>query len=414
MRGEKKWSNGIRKGTIISIGTMFVLYLIFFTNITSVSAKTLEKREISAETYTLILKEKDGVEEKINGVDIGLKYSSEIPRIVTYDEGILKEHINKLSCFDSTKIIETKDAKLVYLNNSYVISKETYGNKVNKDILYKNVIKAIQNGETTIDLEKSNCYESPRFIEISPSVYYAKECLNKYLYSNITYDFAGLRQVLDSSTIKDWIGIDENFQVTIDEVKVRNYVDNLASNYSKSLGTSIPVSGGYNGNNNSWIVDSSQETKELIQNIKNGQTITKQPIYVQTAAASFFSNIGNTYVEIDITKQHLWYYKNGYLVVEGDVVTGNVSNGSSTPTGVYKLYYKQKDTVLKGPGYASPVSFWMPFNNGIGLHDASWRTEFGGEIYKDDGSHGCVNAPYYVAKAVYDNINSGETIICHN
>ena len=83
-------------------------------------------------------------------------------------------------------------------------------------------------------------------------------------------------------------------------------------------------------------------------------------------------------------------------------------------TGVYNLYYKQKDTVLKGPGYAAPVCFWMPFNNGIGLHDASWRSEFGGEIYKTDGSHGCVNAPYYVAKAVYDNINSGDTIICHN
>lgn len=413
MRGEKKWSNEIKKGIVNSVGAMFVLYFIFFINITSVSAKTVEKKNISAETYTLILKEKDGVEEKINGIDIGLKYSLEIPRVVTYDEDLLKEQINKLSCFDITKIIDSQDAKLVYQNNNYVILKEIYGNKVNKDILYKNVINAIQNEETTIDLQKSNCYEYPRFTEKSPSISYAKETLDKYLASSITYNFAGITQVVDGSIIRDWINIGENFQVTIDETMVRNYVNNLANSYNRTLGISMPVSGGYNGNNHSWIVDSSEETKALIKNIMSGQTIGKNPIYAQTSAASYFSNVGDTFVEIDITKQHLWYYKNGYLVVEGDVVTGNVSNDSSTPTGVYKLYYKQKDTVLKGQGYASPVSFWMPFNMGIGLHDASWRSEFGGEIYKNDGSHGCVNAPYYVAKAVYDNIKSGDTIICH-
>jgi len=360
------------------------------------------------------LHERDGIDEIIKGVDIGLKYSLETPKVLTYNDVLLKECINKLTCFDSSKVIESRDASLIYKNNSYVISKEIYGNKVNKDVLYQNVIKAIQSGETTINLQSINCYESPRFVEKSPSVYYAKENLNKYLASNITYNYAGLTQVLDSSIIKDWIGIDGNFQATINETKVRNYVDNLASNYNKALGTSIPVNGGDYGNNHSWIIDSSEETKALINNIKSGQTITKHPIYSQTEAGSFFSNVGDTYVEIDMTKQHLWFYKDGYLVVEGDVVTGNVSIGNTTPTGIYKLYYKQKDTILKGEGYESPVSFWMPFNNGIGIHDASWRSEFGGEIYKNDGSHGCINSPYYVAKTVYDNINSGDTIICYN
>lgn len=414
MGGEKNTSNRIMKGIITFFGTIFIIYFIFFINIMRVSAKIVENGETSSEAYVLTVQEKDGVEEKINGVDIGLKYSLDTPKVVTYDEVLLNECISKLTCFDSSKIIESRDASLIYENNSFVILKEVYGNKVNKDILYQNVINAIKNGETTIDLQSINCYESPRVTEKSPSIYSAKENLNKYLASSITYNYAGITQVLDSSIIKDWIIIDGSFEVTIDETSVRNYVNNLASNYNKALGTSISVGGGYNGNNHSWIINVSEETKALINNIKNGQTITKQPIYAQTSAASFFSNVGNTYVEIDMTKQHLWYYKNGYLVVEGDVVTGNVSNGNSTPTGVYKLYYKEKDTVLKGPGYASPVSYWMPFNNGIGLHDASWRSEFGGEIYKNDGSHGCVNAPYYVAKTVYDNIKSGDLIICYN
>ena len=412
MEGEKNRSNKIMRGIIISFFTVLVMSAVFFINTMSASAKT--EKEITPETYTLTLQERGGLKEQINGLDIGLKYRLGKPKGITYDDKLLKESISKLSCFDNSKIIESQNAKVEYEDNGYIIKKETYGNKVDKDILYDNVVKGILKGETIINLESINCYENPKFVTSSPIVIYANEALNKYISSNITYNFAGLTQVLDSSIIKDWIGVDGNFQVIIDEAKVRSYVDTLASAYNTSLGTNIKVSGGYDGNNHSWIIDSSEETKALIENIKNGQTITKNPLYAQTSASSYFRNVGNTYVEIDMTKQHLWYYKDGYLVVEGDVVTGNESAGHSTPPGIYKLYYKQKDTVLKGQDYAAPVSFWMPFNKGIGLHDASWRSEFGGEIYKTDGSHGCVNAPYYVAKAVYDNINSGDYIICYN
>ena len=124
------------KGIIISFCTLLVIYFIFFINSISVSAKTVRK-EISPEVYTLTLQERGGVKEKINGSDIGLKYSSETPRVVTYDERLLKECINKLSCFDSSKIIKSQNAKLIYENNGYVISREVYGNKINKDILYE-------------------------------------------------------------------------------------------------------------------------------------------------------------------------------------------------------------------------------------------------------------------------------------
>ncbi|MCE5222415.1 MAG: L,D-transpeptidase/peptidoglycan binding protein [Clostridium sp.] len=413
MEVEKNRSNKIMKVSIISFCALLSIYFIFFINTMSVSAKTVKEKKITPEVYTLTLQEKGGVKELINGADIGLKYSSETPKVITYDDELLKACISKLSCLDSNKIFKSQNASFIYQDNGYLISREVYGNEINKTILYEYVVKAIQNGDTELNLEAINCYESPKFVTSSSEVAYAKENLNKYVSAKITYTFAGLTQYLDGSVIKNWIGVDGNFQVTIDEAKVRAYVDTLASKYSSSLGTDIKVSGGYDGNNHSWIIDSSEETKALIENIKNGQTITKSPIYAQTSAASYFSNVGDTYVEIDMDKQHLWYYKDGYLVVEGDVVTGNVSDGCSTPAGIYHLRSKEKDSVLRGPGYECPVSFWMPFVNQIGLHDASWRAEFGGEIYKTDGSHGCVNAPYYVAKAVYDNINPGDAIICH-
>lgn len=416
MEVEKSRSNIISRGVIAPFCTLLAIYFVFFVNIISVSAKTVKAEEISPNTYILTLQERGGITEQIKGSDINLKYSSEEGKEISYDDTLLQERINKLSCFDNSNTVQSQNAGLIYANGSYVISRGIYGNKVNKNVLYENIVQAIKSGNTTLNLESINCYESgsPIFTENSPEVINARDTLNKYVSSKITYNVGGITQVLDGSIIKDWISVDGNMQVILDEAKVRNYVNNLANTYTKSLGTSIKVSGGYNGNNHGWTVDRNGETSALIYNIKNGQAITKGPMYSQTSSASYFKNVGDTFVEIDMNKQHLWFYKNGYLIVEGDVVTGNVSAGNATPAGVYKLYYKQKDTVLRGPGYAAPVSFWMPFVNNIGVHDASWRSEFGGEIYKTDGSHGCVNAPYYVAKAVYDNISSGTTVICYN
>lgn len=89
----------------------------------------------------------------------------------------------------------------------------------------------------------------------------------------------------------------------------------------------------------------------------------------------------------------MFFYKEGKLVVESDFVSGNESRGWSTPAGVYPLTYKQRNATLKGENYATPVSYWMPFNGGIGMHDAYWRSSFGGKIYKTNGSHGCINLP---------------------
>lgn len=110
---------------------------------------------------------------------------------------------------------------------------------------------------------------------------------------------------------------------------------------------------------------------------------------------------------MNLTAQHLFYYKDGALVVESDFVSGNEAKGWSTPAGAYGLYYKQRDKTLRGEDYATPVSFWMPFNGGVGFHDATWRNKFGGSYYKRGGSHGCVNLPYSVAKTLYENIEAG-------
>ena len=147
--------------------------------------------------------------------------------------------------------------------------------------------------------------------------------------------------------------------------------------------------------------------------IRSGESGTREPVYSQTAASHGTNDYGDTYVEINLTAQHLFFYKDGKLLVESDFVSGNEARGWSTPSGAYPLTYKERNATLNGEGYSTPVSYWMPFNGGIGLHDAGWRSSFGGTIYKTNGSHGCINLPPSVAKIIYENISQGDPILCY-
>lgn len=118
-------------------------------------------------------------------------------------------------------------------------------------------------------------------------------------------------------------------------------------------------------------------------------------------------------MEVNLTAQHLIYYKDGKVVVDSDFVSGDVAKRRRLPTGAYGLYYKERNRTLRGQGYASPVSFWMPFNGGVGFHDAKWRGSFGGDYYKWKGSHGCVNLPYSAAKTLFENIESGCAVLVY-
>ena len=460
MEDQKNKHNIIVAGIIISFFTLLVIYFgttmyfmkhFYFGSTVScinVSGKTVEEVEeqmpYEVEEYTLELKERGNTKEQIRASDIGLEYNSDdkvkelkdkqnpfewiialfnkknsnIADVVTYDEGKLKECLDKLSCLDSSNIIEPQNPSFQYTDNGYIVLDEVCGNKINRDILYNNVVNAILNGEATIDLETANCYENPKYTSTSKEVIDTKDKLNIYTDSKITYAFGNNTEVLDGSTINNWLGTNENLEITFDEKKIKSYLDKLSQNYdtvgkirdfTTSLGTTIKVSGGDYG----WLINKTEEVQDLIELIKEGQAITKEPIYTQTATSRDNNDIGNTYVEINMTKQHLWFYKNGSIVIEGDVVTGNVNNNCSTPTGIYGLKFKQKDAILKGEGYSTHVNFWMPFNEGIGIHDANWRYSFGGKIYMTNGSHGCVNAPYYLANTIFNNIDEGTPIICY-
>jgi lipoprotein-anchoring transpeptidase ErfK/SrfK len=136
-----------------------------------------------------------------------------------------------------------------------------------------------------------------------------------------------------------------------------------------------------------------------------------EPEYLQKAWVQGKDDIGDTYIEIDMGEQEMYYYVNGILQLETPVVTGNTSLKRGTPSGVNYVYLKQKDRILRGVGYASHVDFWMPVNGGIGIHDSSWRSSYGGTIYQNNGSHGCINTPRDIMVQLYDMVEVGTPVV---
>lgn len=437
----------------LGIAVYFSSHFFFQTTINGVDAsgKSVQSVEkmIAAEIdqYQISIEPREGETETIEGMAVGLKpvfdgtleielrkqnqfiwpvaffqdSVMELETMVDYDKEKLRKEAKKLEMMDKAQMRKAENAMVSKYSKKegYTIIPEEEGTVVDEEKFFEVLEDSVTNLKGSISMAEEGCYVKPEFTQDSKEIVKLAETMNKYAGTAITYDFGDKQEVLDGKTIHKWISVnEEEHKAQISQEKVAEYVAYLADTYntagkSKSLkssyGTDITVSGGDYG----WKIDQEKETEALAKNIKKGEKITKEPEYSQTANSRAGNDYGDTYVEVNLTAQHLYYYKNGSLVLETDFVSGNDAKGWSTPVGAYGLYYKQLDKTLRGEGYATPVDFWMPFNGGVGFHDATWRRDFGGNYYKRNGSHGCVNMPHSAAKTLYDNIEAGCAVLVY-
>ena len=341
--------------------------------------------------------------------------------LLHYSSEMLDEAVAGLSCLDKDNMREPQDASISDYDSatgSYTIIKEDEGTELLEDKVKEAVASAIMSLSESVNLEEQGCYLSPAVTSGDEALKTACESMNRYVGAKITYKFGDRSETLSGNEIHNWLTVNGT-SVGVSETKAAEYVKNLASAYNTaykpktlktSYGKNVTITTGSYG----WKIDQTKETAALVSLIKNGEQTSREPEYSQKAASRSGNDYGNTYVEINLTAQHLYFYVDGKLLVQSDFVSGNAAKGWSTPAGAYALTYKQRNATLKGQGYATPVSYWMPFNGGIGLHDANWRKTFGGTIYKNNGSHGCINLPSAVAKTIYENISAGDPVLCYH
>lgn len=376
---------------------------------------------------------------------IGKKdYSHTIVCTMEFDE---ENTLSKLAEWEAMNVEQMDMPEDAYISEylpekkAYEIIPETEGNMMDVDKVKHLVLAAVGNGDTMLDLGAYECYIQAEVTAQDKMLNDTVDELNKILSVQITYDWNGSKVMLDAETIHEWILAPKENQAadakekaqessedsvmvelaggyTLDKEAVADFVAVQAKKYdtygkhrqfTTTLGETIKVlNGGYG-----WKTDREQEAEELIQLILEGAVTKREPVYKVKAAKKGEDDIGNSYVEIDLTHQHLYLYWKGELVLETDFVSGDVADGNTTPGGLYRLTYKTTDAVLRGATYETPVKYWMPFNGNIGMHDATWRNQFGGEIYLTNGSHGCINLPLDKAQAIYGYVSTGFPIICY-
>lgn len=346
--------------------------------------------------------------------------SNDMQVTTSYDEQKLTDKVKSLVFFQKKHVKAPTDAAVEYneASGNYEIIPEDNGSTINTDDFNKTLKKAIESGDTYLNIEETDCYNNAQYTSKSTELTELMTTLNQYINVTVTYEFGDRYEICDKTYIQDWLEIADDFTVTFDLEKVRSYIDSIARIYNtwgktrdfvNHAGKVIEVSGGDYG----WLMDRSAETTRLVDLIKEGENVQVEPTYSQSARSRDINDIGDSYIEIDLTLQHVWVYKDGKLVIDTDCVTGNSSREYDTPTGIYQITYKERDTTLDGENYSSAVSYWMPFWYNVGLHDASWRSSFGGKIYKTSGSHGCVNLPPSAAKTIYENIEKGTPVVCY-
>ena len=252
---------------------------------------------------------------------------------------------------------------------------------------------------------------------------------NEMLAGSITWNMPnGESLTVDKNTTVNWLSRDENGEYYRDEdlweENIEFWVDELARNvntvgkdwtfHSTNRGD-ITISGGDYG----YSVNKVKEREEVWDLLWDGDTDDREP-YFYSVQFNHGSGLGGTYIEANLSSQHVWIYVDGTMVCETDCVSGNTSLGRGTPTGVFQILYKDTDVDLKGQqlangqySYISHVNYWMPFYGGCGFHDASWRSRFGGSIYKSDGSHGCINLPPSITPKFYGYVSKGMPVIVY-
>lgn len=425
-------------------------------NFSGKTASDVEKYlQTNIKDYKLTILENEGRQDVISGSEIGLEYragteaekllkdqngfawpkafftenSRKVSVNVSYNEESLNQRISQLSCLQ-TEQTPAENAKPEFDGNQYVIKPEVYGNAVDKERLTEQVKVHITEFQPQLDMVETKCYAKPKYVEDSKEVQEACDAMNKYVNVSITYPM-NEPVVVDKALISQWLQVDGEMKVSLNTEAMKQWFTAFGDKYDTQgttrtfttpAGKSATVTGGTYG----WSIDEDTELVNLQNSILNGEVVTREPAYYAggTAAAHSGQDWGNTYAEVDMSAQHMWYVQNGQVVLETDVVTGEPIPSRITPEGVYSLMWKQRDATLVGdikpetgkPEYETDVAYWMQVtSSGVGFHDAIWQTAFGGTLYQipGTGSHGCINMPLDQAGALFNMIEPGTPVIFH-
>lgn len=338
--------------------------------------------------------------------------------VASYNEDALEEYVSTFKAMDSSNMIPSKDARVRLSEGEVVVIPDETGTELDTEKVMTTITTALDSYSNSVNIDANECYIKADITADSETIADIVAEAEDFLNIEAYYDFKGYKVQITKEELCTMAYIDSWGDVEISKSNVELFAMNFAEKYSTAYterkfktndNRTILIYGGYFG----WVLDGEAEGEELYQVLLAKEDFIKEPVCErQGYTYCDLNDIGDTYVEIDLADQHVYYYENGILKMDSDCVTGHLY-GMKTPGGLYSLKGMESNTYLVGADYRSFVYYWMPFNGGIGLHDATWRGTFGGDIYTYDGSHGCVNLPLDFAGELYQVVEIGMPIVCY-
>lgn len=485
----------LNKGTIATLGLLGLLMVAyvggtiyfwdrFFLNtqvnhIDFSGQKAVDAREFlerTADDFYLTIIGEDGFTENIHALDINLTFvaSQEIEALldaqnpflwplslmnaqqintqleISFDEELFNELVSNLEVVTNGQTAPVS-ASVVIEGTDVTIEPHAYGNVVDVELLQAHLQENIRTLANEFNVLESDIFVQPAFKTDSPEIVDTYETANRYLSAAITYD-VGREVIVDRELISEWMTIDEALNIQINEAQVTKWLNEFIGTVNTGAfegyhpitagaertfrshdGRDITVTGGYFG----WIVNQEEEFATLLDNIRSGEVISREPIYSQRGITHGIHDWGDTFLQVDLTRQHMWAIIDGEVTFDAPIVTGrptplNTPQGPvplNTPQGVFSILEMLSPTVLNAPWYNEngeriyelEVNYWMRTTwSGYGFHDAPWRRieAFGGTYYRtgvgpDQGSHGCTNLSVANARTLYNMIYIGMPVVVH-
>ena len=421
---------------------------------------------ISGDSISLGYEYGDGVEQMLASQDkyhwiegvLGETRSYTIDNGVHFDEEQLASIVKSFPELSEDVQVAPVDARCVRTaENAFAIEPESEGNRIESSRALECISEAIRHQKRLLNLSAAGAYESPAVTADDPELNERVVQLNHFLETTVTYDLPdGGQWTIGRDTLIEWVsggsgsdnsgaditeegdfgtdgletgnaetggsGMDYYIDAQVISGKCAEAISSLASivddihtsrTFYATSGRTVDIASGTFGRQ----IDQAAEVEQLASNLLNFESAEREPAYLMNTYPESLN--GGDYIEVDLSNQMVYLYKDGGLFYDTPCVSGLADDPERvTITGLFKIQEKDRDRTLKGkpdengvPTYESFVSYWMGFSGAYGLHDATWRDEFGGDIYEYAGSHGCVNLPYSAAEAIFNNVEEGTRVI---
>lgn len=352
---------------------------------------------------------------------------------ITYNEQQLENLVNAAVKDVNKTAEESKNASIEYneSKDAFVAIEEVYGTSISPSRALKTIASGVSTMNESIELTVSDL-QKPTLTLSSDDFATVLSQANRLAHLSFDLTVNGKRvDTVTEDMVRSWLTINKSHAVVADLDKVTEWtrgdfsahtdtVSSLRTYTRTDDGKRIQVAGGTYG----WSVDGKKLAGMIRKQIAANSSksievpfLSKGAVFVHGA-----QDWGPRYIDVDLSEQYVRMFdEDSNIVMQSECVTGNMAENNDTVVGVFTIEYKQSPATLIGldedydgePDYENEVYFWMPFYGGFGLHDALWRDDFGSDLYQTDGSHGCVNLPYYAAEILYGQCEAGDVVVVH-